>query len=186
MKTWLWNLWKMQGKWQNGELSVLLNLLFHCTHQTFINHRRLAALQIMHIFASFFTVSHPSPYRWITHGIFSIHCTKLTINVSRFHVSCIQEMDYRRISRVAGFSFSWIFETHRTMRKHDLIVCKLHLCPPKGPTNSAHMHTIVTATLQRQYLQTEPILWICLVQNYNSACGSMWLRNLVSDIKRGT
>jgi hypothetical protein len=47
------------------------------------------------IFASFIKVSHPSPYHWITHGIFSIHLTKLTMNVSRFRVSCIQETDYR-------------------------------------------------------------------------------------------
>jgi hypothetical protein len=37
MKKWLWNLWKMQRKWRNGESSALLNLLFHCTHQIFIN-----------------------------------------------------------------------------------------------------------------------------------------------------
>jgi hypothetical protein len=29
------------------------------------------------------------------HTTFSIHLTKLTMNVSRFHVSCIQETDYR-------------------------------------------------------------------------------------------
>jgi hypothetical protein len=40
-------------------------------------------------------VSHPSPYHWITHGMFSIHLTKLTINVSQFHASCIQEKDSR-------------------------------------------------------------------------------------------
>jgi hypothetical protein len=37
----------------------------------------------------------PSPYHWIIHGMFSIHLTKLTRNISQFHVSCIQEMDYR-------------------------------------------------------------------------------------------
>jgi hypothetical protein len=91
-----WNLWKMQGKWQNGELSVLLNLFFHYTHQIFINYRRSAAPRIiMHIFAAFIKVSRQSPYGWITHGIFLIHLTKLTMNVKRFHVSLIQEMDYR-------------------------------------------------------------------------------------------
>jgi hypothetical protein len=39
--------------------------------------------------------SHPSPYHWITHGMFSIHLTELTMYVSRIHVSCIQETDYR-------------------------------------------------------------------------------------------
>jgi hypothetical protein len=43
-----------------------------------------------------------------------------------------------------------------------LIVCKWRPCLPKGPTNSARMRTIVTAALQRQYLQTELILWIRL------------------------
>jgi hypothetical protein len=80
-------LWKMQGKWQIGELSVLLTLLFHCTHQILINHRRSTTLLIiMHIFM----------YHWITRGMFSIHLIKPTMNVSRFRVSCIQEMDYRR------------------------------------------------------------------------------------------
>jgi hypothetical protein len=86
----------MQEKWQNGESFVLLNLLFHCTHQIFINHRRSAAPRIiMHIFASFVKVSHPSPCHWIACGMFSIHLTKFTMNVGRFHVYCIQETDYR-------------------------------------------------------------------------------------------
>jgi Zn-finger protein len=43
----------MQGKWQNSETPVLLNLHFHCTHQLFINHRRSATPWIiLHIFAS--------------------------------------------------------------------------------------------------------------------------------------
>jgi hypothetical protein len=50
---------------------------------------------IMHISASFIKVSHPSLYHWSTHGMFSIHLTKLMMNVSRCHVSCIQETDYR-------------------------------------------------------------------------------------------
>jgi hypothetical protein len=49
------------------------------------------------------------------------------------------------------------------MRKRTSIVCKLRPCLPKGSTNFARMRTIVTATLQRQYLQTELILWIRLV-----------------------
>jgi hypothetical protein len=49
------------------------------------------------------------------------------------------------------------------VHKRGSIVCKLHPCLPKGPTNSAGMHTIVIAALQQQYLQTELILWIRLV-----------------------
>jgi hypothetical protein len=49
------------------------------------------------------------------------------------------------------------------MRKCGSIVCRWHLCLPKGPTNSAHMRNIVTTALQWQYLQTELILWIRLL-----------------------
>jgi len=95
VKKWPWNLRKMQGKWRNGEWSVLSNLLFNCTHLIFIHHRRSAAPRIiMHIFASFIKQSHPSPYHWTTHGMFSIHVTKL-MNFSRFLVLRIQETDYR-------------------------------------------------------------------------------------------
>jgi hypothetical protein len=55
------------------------------------------------------------------------------------------------------------------MHKRDSIVWKLRPCLPNGPTNSARMRTIVTAALQRQYLQTELILWIRLVlQNHTT------------------
>jgi len=90
VKKWPWNLRKMQGKWRNGESSVLPNLLFNCTHQIFIHHRRSATPRIiMHIFASFIKQSHPSPYHWTTHGMFSLHVTKLSMNFSRHHVLCI-------------------------------------------------------------------------------------------------
>jgi hypothetical protein len=50
------------------------------------------------------------------------------------------------------------------MRKSGSIVCKLRPCLPTGPGYSARLRTIVTAALQRQYLQTELILWISLVE----------------------
>jgi hypothetical protein len=50
------------------------------------------------------------------------------------------------------------------MRKRGSNVCKSRPCYLKGPTSSARMRTIVTAALQRQYLQTELILWMCLVE----------------------
>jgi hypothetical protein len=49
------------------------------------------------------------------------------------------------------------------MHTRGSIVCKSRPCLPKGPTNSACMRTVVTATLQWQYLQTELILWIRLI-----------------------
>ena len=96
VKKWPWNLREIQGKWRNGESSALPKLLFNCTHQICIHHRRSAAGRIiMHIFASFIKQSHPSPYHWTTYGMFSIHVTKLAMNFSRCHVLCIQETDYR-------------------------------------------------------------------------------------------
>jgi len=96
VKKWPWNLRNMLRKWRNGESSVLPNLRFNCTHQIFIHHRRSAAPRIItHIFASFIKQSHSSPYHWTTHGIYSIHVTKLTMNFSRCHVLRIQETDYR-------------------------------------------------------------------------------------------
>jgi hypothetical protein len=45
-----------------GESPVLMNLLFHCMHRIFIDHRWSSALQIiMHIFVSI-KVSNPYPY----------------------------------------------------------------------------------------------------------------------------
>jgi hypothetical protein len=49
------------------------------------------------------------------------------------------------------------------MRKHSSNVCKLRPCLATESTNSVRMRTIVTAALQRQYSQTEFILWITLV-----------------------
>jgi len=49
------------------------------------------------------------------------------------------------------------------MRKHCSNVCKLRPCLDKESKNSAHMRTIVTAALQRQYSKTELTFWITLV-----------------------
>jgi hypothetical protein len=104
VKKWPWNLWKMQGKWQNGKSSVLLNLLFHCTYQIFINHRPSAAPQIiMHIFPSFIKVSRPCPYHRITHVMFSIHLTKLWWMSAGFMPLASEKWITERISYAAGF-----------------------------------------------------------------------------------
>jgi len=96
VKKWPWNLRKMLGKWCNGESYVLSNVHFNCTHQIFVHHRQSATPRIiMHTFTSFIKQSHPSPYHWTTHVMFSIHVTKLTMNFSRCHVLRIQETDYR-------------------------------------------------------------------------------------------
>jgi hypothetical protein len=85
------------------------------------------------------------------------------MNVSQFHVLCIQETDYTP-HFTCGVLLNFLeYCKHRMMHKRGLIVCKWHPCLSKGSTNSARMHTIVTTALQWQYLQTELILWIRLV-----------------------
>jgi len=44
VKKWPWNLRKMQGKWCNGESTVVSNFFFKCTHQIFIHHRQSGSL----------------------------------------------------------------------------------------------------------------------------------------------
>jgi hypothetical protein len=85
------------------------------------------------------------------------------MNVSRFHISCIEETNYRpHFTCGRLLDFLEHYKTRRTMHKHGLIAYKWHPCLPKGPTNSASMHTIMTTALQWQYLQTELISWIRL------------------------
>jgi hypothetical protein len=152
-----WNCWPPRKVFdsETNENHLAL-LLFHCMHQTFINHRRLAALQIiMHVFVSFLMKDslichHPSLYHWMYSWHVLHTSTKLMMNVSRFHVFWIKEMDYRphfTCGRLLDF-----FEhckTHRKMRKRSSIVCKWRPCLPKGPTNSACTRIIVTAALQQ-------------------------------------
>jgi hypothetical protein len=69
-------------------------------------------------------------------------------------------------SHAAGFSiFLNIVNTQdpQEMHKHGSVLWKLCPCLPDVPIKSARMCTIVTAVLQRQYLQTELVLWILLV-----------------------
>ena len=86
--------------------------------------------------------------------MFSVHVTKLT-NFSRFHVLCIQKLDYRLHFTCGGVLYFLKHYKHtarciNTVRK-------------KESTNSVCMHTIVTTALQQQYLQTELIFWVTLI-----------------------
>jgi len=67
------------------------------------------------------------------------------------------------------------------MRKHRSNVCKFRPCLATESTNLARMRTIVTAAVQRQYLQTERIFWITLVlrklaptDRYNFIVNKVW------------
>jgi hypothetical protein len=95
-------------------------------------------------------------WRWLSAG-FMFLVFKKRITVALY---------MRRDSR-----FPWTLQTHITMRKRGSIVCL-----PKGPTNSVRMRTNVTAALQRQYLQTELILWIRLVLWISYIIGKLCLR----------
>jgi hypothetical protein len=119
---------------------------------------------ILHIFAFFIKVFHPIsvPLTHSWHVLYTPH----KVNVECRAVSCFL-LSRNRLQTAfhmwRAFQFSWTLKTQRTMRKCRSIGCRLLLCLPKGPTNSAHMLTIVTAALQWQYMQMELILWICLV-----------------------
>jgi len=135
----------MQGKWCKGESSVVSNFLFKCTHQIFIHHRQSDAPQIIiHIFVSFIKQSHPSPYHWTTHAIFSIQVTKLT-NFSQFHVLHILEMDYRPHFICSGILYFLKHYKHNTMCWHRSNVCKLCALPQNQKTR----HTRTPSWLQR-------------------------------------
>ena len=96
--------------------------------------------------------------------MFSIHVTKLTTNFTRFHVLRLQETDYRQHLTCGGILyFLKHYKPHSTMRKHCSNVCKLRPCLATESTNSARMHDIVTAALQRQYSQTELIFRVTVV-----------------------
>ena len=95
-----------------------------------------------------------APYNWTTHDIFSVHVTKLT-NFSRFHVLRIQKPDYR-LHFTCGRVLYFLKHYKHTAR------C-VNTVRKKESTNSACMHTIVTAALQQQYSQTELIFRISLV-----------------------
>jgi hypothetical protein len=56
------------------------------------------------------------------------------------------------------------------MHKHCSNVCQLCQCLDKESKNSAHMRTIVTAPLQRQYSQTELTFWITYVYHVWMQC----------------
>jgi hypothetical protein len=58
------------------------------------NHRRRAVpLLAIYIITTFVELSNPFPHHSITHGILTVYFTYLTMNISRFHVSCIQTTD---------------------------------------------------------------------------------------------
>jgi len=167
VKKWPWNLRKMQGKWCNGESSVLSNVHFNCTHQIFVHHRRLATPWIiMHIYTSFINQSHPFPYHWTTHGMFSIRITKLMMSFSRCHVLRIQETDYRPHFTCSGILYflKCYKQTGQCVNTVRMSANSVHALPQYQQTQ--HARTIVTAALQRQYSQTELIFWITLVYYY--------------------
>jgi hypothetical protein len=67
------------------------------------NHRQLAALQLfVHVITTFIELSNPFPHHSITHGIFIIYFTYLTMNISQFHISYIQKTDNRPYFTVGG------------------------------------------------------------------------------------
>jgi hypothetical protein len=101
--------------------------------------------------------------------MFFIHLTKLMMNVSWFHVSCIQEMDYRPHFTCSGLLDFLGHCKHRTVRKRGSVVCKWRPCLPKGPTNSAHVHHH-DHSAAAAILAMELILCVRLLHTRNVMC----------------
>jgi hypothetical protein len=127
------------------EIDKMVNRLFYWI---FINHRLLATPRIiMQIFMSFIKVSHLSPYHWITHGMFSIHLTKLMMNVSRFHVSCIQGMDYRK-HFTCGRLLSFLEHCKHAGQRVNMVQLSANgVCAFPNDQQILHTCTIVTVSL---------------------------------------
>jgi hypothetical protein len=67
------------------------------------DHRRPPAPRlVMHFITNFVELSNPFPHHSITHGIFTVYFIYLTMNISWFHISCIQKMDNRPYFTVGG------------------------------------------------------------------------------------
>jgi hypothetical protein len=56
----------------------------------------------MHVITIFVELSNPFPHHSITHGIFTVYFTYLTMNISRFHIYCIQKADNTPYFTVGG------------------------------------------------------------------------------------
>ena len=60
------------------------------------DHKQPAAPRlVMHIITTFVELSNLFSHHSITHEIFTVYFTYLTMNISRFHISCIQKTDNR-------------------------------------------------------------------------------------------
>ena len=93
----------MQRQRRNGEPSVFTNFCFDRAHQIITDHKRSAAPRlVMHVITTFVELPNPFPHHSITHGIFTAYFTYLTMNISRFHISCIQTTDNRPYFTVGG------------------------------------------------------------------------------------
>jgi hypothetical protein len=94
--------------WRNGDSSIPLNLLFHCTHQIFINHGRSAAPRII------MQISRPS-LQCLTH-LLTIEslmtCSPYTSQSWRWMSAGLMFLAFKkqitdRISYAARFSNFW-------------------------------------------------------------------------------
>jgi hypothetical protein len=56
----------------------------------------------MHVITILIELSNPFPHRSITHGIVTVYFTYLMMNISWFHVSCIQKTDNRPYFTITG------------------------------------------------------------------------------------
>ena len=103
----------------------------------------------------FVELSNPFPHHSITHGIFTVYFTYLTMNISRFHISCIQQTNNRPYFTVGG-ALDHLQHFKRTEQYVNTICFSLYwrlwLLDERRKTE--RMREITTSALRRKYWQT--------------------------------
>ena len=131
------------------------------TRPIITDHRLLAALRfVTPIITTFVELPNPFPYHSITHDSFTVYCTYLTMDISRFHISCFQKTDYRlyfTVGRVLDYLEHF---KHTEQYVNTLLVSYWHLWLTNEWRKTACLPKIITSVLQWKYSQIILTFWI--------------------------
>jgi hypothetical protein len=101
----------------------------------------------MHVITTFVELSNPFPHHSITHDIFTLHFTYLTMNINRFHISCIQETDNKPYFTVGG-ALDHLEHFKRT-EQYVNTICFSRVGVCGLPMNEGRQHTCAKLRLKR-------------------------------------
>ena len=136
----------------------------------------------MHVITTFVELSNPFPHHSITHDIFTVHFTYLTMNISRFYISFIQKTDKGPYFTVGG-ALDYLEYFKRTeqyinpMCFYRIGVCGLSV----NEGRQVRMRKIMTSALRRKYSQTVLTFRIRFLYIRNSLffCSNKNSKNLI-------